>query len=108
MGAAYYVLKNTELSGASFTRAYQLRDRLTEKDRLNAEIVYYAEVTRDREKQYSSVLRFSQLFPRDVFGHHNLETAFLHLGQPDRAADEAAEAARLQPSSYYFGAAIEL
>jgi hypothetical protein len=30
-----------------------------------------------------------------------------HLGQPDRAADEAGEAARLQPSSYYFAAAAD-
>src|SRR5216683_559782 len=41
MGAAYNVLGNTELSEASYTRAYQLRDRLTEKDRLNTEINYY-------------------------------------------------------------------
>jgi eukaryotic-like serine/threonine-protein kinase len=107
MGVAYQFLGNPKLSEASYTRAYQLRDRLTEKDRLNVEINYYAFVIGDWEKEYSSVLRFLQLFPRDVFGHHNLGTAFFHLGQPDRAADEAAETARLQPGSYYFGAAIE-
>ena len=107
MGVAYYLLKNTELSEASYTRAYQLRDRLTEKDRLNAETNYYAEVIGDWEKTYSSTLRFLQIFPRDVFAHHNLASASMHLGQPDRAADEAAEAARLQPSSYYFGAAMQ-
>jgi DNA-binding winged helix-turn-helix (wHTH) protein/tetratricopeptide (TPR) repeat protein/tRNA A-37 threonylcarbamoyl transferase component Bud32 len=106
MGAAYGALGNPELSEASFTRAYQLRDRLTEKDRLNAEINYYAEVIGDWEKEYSSVLRFLELFPRDVYGHNNLAAAFSHLGQPDRAADESAETARLQPSSYYFGEAI--
>jgi serine/threonine protein kinase len=106
MGAAYYVLKNTELSEASYTRAYQLRDRLTEKDRLNAEIIYYG-VIGDWEKYYSSTLRFLQLFPRDVFAHNNLANASRRLGEPDRAADESAETARLQPSSYYFGAAIE-
>jgi len=107
MGAAYSFLPNPELSEASFARAYQLRDRLTEKDRLNAEITYYFHVTGEWEKAYSSTFRFLEIFPRDVYAHHNLGTAFLHLGQPDRAADEAAEAARLQPSSYYVGAAIE-
>jgi serine/threonine protein kinase/tetratricopeptide (TPR) repeat protein len=106
MGAAYRFLGNTELSDASFTRAYQLRDRLTEKDRLNAEIIYYAEVIGDWEKEYSSVLRFLQIFPRDVFAHNNLAAASRRLGEPDRAADESAETARLQPSSYYFGEAI--
>jgi DNA-binding winged helix-turn-helix (wHTH) protein/Flp pilus assembly protein TadD len=107
MGVAYIGLGNTELSEASYSRAYQLRDRLTEKDRLNAEIAYYGQVTEDWEKVYSSTLRFLQLFPRDVFAHHNLAVASRRLGEPDRAADESAEAARLQPSSYYFGEAIE-
>jgi len=107
MGAVYLFLGNTELSAASYTRAYQLRDRLTEKDRLNTEINYYGRVTGDWEKEYSSVLRFLEIFPRDVFAHANLRAAFVYLGQPDRAADEAVETARLQPSAYYFGSAIQ-
>ena len=102
MGAAYLFLGNTELSAASYTRAYQLRDRLTEKDRLNTEIDYYGRVTGDWEKEYSSVLRFLEIFPRDVLAHANLRAAFVYLGQPDRAADEAAETARLRPSCILF------
>jgi tetratricopeptide (TPR) repeat protein len=107
MGAAYLLLGNTELSAASYTHAYQLRDRFTEKNRLNSEIDYYGRVTGDWEKEYSSVLRFLEIFPRDVPGHANLRAAFVYLGQPDRAADEAAETARLRPSPYYFGSAIQ-
>jgi eukaryotic-like serine/threonine-protein kinase len=107
MGAAYLFLGNTESSAASYTRAYELRDRLTEKDRLNNEIDYYGWVTGDWEKEYSSVLRFLGIFSRDVLAHANLRAALVHLGQPDRAADEAAETARLRPSSYYFGSAIQ-
>ena len=107
MGAAYLFLGNTELSAASYGRAYQLRDRLTEKDRMSTEIDYYGRVTGDWEKEYSTVLRFLEIFPRDVLGHANLRAAFVHLGQPDRAADEAVETARLRPSSYYFGSAIQ-
>jgi DNA-binding winged helix-turn-helix (wHTH) protein len=107
MGAAYLFLGNTELSEASYTRAYELRDRLTEKDRFGAETTYYSNVNGDWEKEYSSVLHFLEIFPRDVFAHANLREAFVHLGQPDRAADEAAEVARLRPSPYYFGSAIQ-
>ena len=107
MGAAYLILGNTELSEASYTRAYQLRDRLTEKDRLGFEISYYSNVIGNWEKEYSSALRLLEIFPRDVFAHANLREAFVHLGRPDRAADEAAEVARLRPSAYYFGSAIQ-
>src|SRR5277367_2347968 len=107
IGAAYLFLGNVELSEASYTRAYQLRDRLTEKDRLHFEITYYSNVIGDWEKEYTSVLRLLEIFPRDVFAHANLREAFVHLGQPGRAADEAAEVARMRPSSYYFGSAIQ-
>jgi len=107
LGATYLFLGNAELSEAAYTRAYQLRDRLTEKGRLGAEINYYSTVIGDWEKEHSSALRFLEIFPRDVFAHSNLREAFAHLGQPDRAADEAAEVARLRPSAYYFGSAIQ-
>jgi len=107
MGAAYLFLGNTALSEAAYTRAYQLRDRLAERDRLGAEITYYSNVIGDWEKEYSSVLRFLEIFPRDVFAHANLREAYVHLGRPDQAADEAAEGARLRPSAYYFGSAIQ-
>jgi DNA-binding winged helix-turn-helix (wHTH) protein len=107
LGATHLFLGNTELSEAAYTRAYQLRDRLTEKGRLGAEINYFSTVIGDWDKEYSSALRFLEIFPRDAFGHVNLREAFVHLGQPDRAADEAAEVARLRPSAYYFGSAIQ-
>jgi len=107
MGATYLFRGNPELSAASYTRAYQLRDRLTERDRLSSEIDYYGWVTGDWEREYSSALLFLEIFPRNVLGHANLRAAFVHLGQPDRAADEAAETARLRPSPYYFGSAIQ-
>ncbi len=106
-GAGYLFLGNTELSEASYARAYQLRERMTERDRLGAEITYYSNVIGDWEREYASVLGLLEIFPRDVFAHANLREAFVHLGQPDRAADEAAEVARLRPSAYYFGCAIQ-
>jgi eukaryotic-like serine/threonine-protein kinase len=107
MGSAYLFLGNIELSSASYTRTYQLRGQLAEKNRLNAEVDYYGRVTGDWEKEYSSVLQLLGLFPRDVPAHTNLRAAYVYLGQPARAADEAAEIARLRPNAYYFGSAIQ-
>jgi eukaryotic-like serine/threonine-protein kinase len=107
MGATYLFLGKHDLSVASYTHAYELHDRLTERDRLNNEIDYYGRVTGDWEKEYSSALRFLEIFPRDILAHANLRAAYVYLGQPGRAADEAAETARLRPSSYYFASAIQ-
>jgi hypothetical protein len=106
-GAADLILGNTEASEAAYTRAYQLRDRLTERDRLNAEINYYSYVIGDWEKEYSSAMRLLQIFPTNMLARAQVRSGFAHLGQPGQAADEGAEIARLQPSPYYFGSAIQ-
>lgn len=107
MGATYLFLGKTDLGFTSYTRAYQLRDRLTERSRFGAEISYYTYVIGDIEREYRSALKWVELFPRDVSAHAALRNVFLRLGQPDRGADEAEEIARLRPSAYDFGAAIQ-
>jgi eukaryotic-like serine/threonine-protein kinase len=105
IGAANGALHQDDLAAASITRAYQLRDRMTEKARLNTDYLYYTAVTGELDKAYSVMLGLLELFPRDVFFHTNLADTLLRLGQLKRAADLQDEAARLEPSPFYFWAA---
>jgi DNA-binding winged helix-turn-helix (wHTH) protein/tetratricopeptide (TPR) repeat protein/tRNA A-37 threonylcarbamoyl transferase component Bud32 len=102
IGAANGALGHYDLRAASYTRAYRLRDRMTEKDRLNTDYLYCTHVTGELDKAYSILLRSLELFPRDVFFHTNLADTLLKLGQLKRAADVRDEAARLEPSPLYF------
>ena len=102
ISAANKVLGHYDLAAAALTRAYQLRDRMTEKDRLNVDYLFYSDVTGELDKAYSVLLRALQLFPRDVFFHHNLAYTLGRLGQPNRAAELEDETARLEPSTLYF------
>jgi len=108
IGAANEALRHYDLAAAAITRAYQLRDRMTEKDGLNAEYLYYDAVTGELDKAYSVLRRLLELFPRDVFFHTNLEDMLRRLGQLNRAADLADETARLAPSSLYFSWAADV
>ncbi len=102
IGVANGALRHYDLMKASYTRAYQLRDRMTEKDRLNVDYLYYVEVTGELDKAYVVLVRSLELFPRDVFFHNNLAYTLAKLGQVKRAADAADETARLEPSPLYF------
>jgi tetratricopeptide (TPR) repeat protein len=75
---------------------------MTEKDRLNIELLYYSTVTGELDKSYSVLLRALELFPRNVFFHTNLADTLFKLGQLKRAADAEDETARLGPSPLYF------
>jgi eukaryotic-like serine/threonine-protein kinase len=106
IGAANLELGNYDLGTASLTRAYQLCDRMTEKDRANT-IFLYTYVTGELDKAYSVLVRSLELFPRDVFFHTNLAATLRNLGQLKRAADLEDETARLEPSPLYFSWAAE-
>src|ERR1700690_4009607 len=102
IGAANFSLGHYDLTATAFASAYQLRDRMTEKDRLTAEYLYYNNVTGEMERAHSVLLRSLELFPRDVFFHSNLAFTLLKLGQLKHAADLQDETARLEPSPLYF------
>ena len=102
IGVANGILGNYDLRASSYTRAYQLRDRMTEKDRVNTEYLYYSDVTGELDKAYSVLVRALELFPRDVFFHNNLAFTLLKLGQLKRVADLQDETARLGAKSTLF------
>ncbi len=102
IGSAHGALGHYDLEAASFTRAYQLRDRMMERNRLNIELIYYSNVTGELDKAYSVLLRALELFPRDVYFHRNLANTLFQLGQLKRAADVEDETARLGPSPLHF------
>jgi tetratricopeptide (TPR) repeat protein len=75
---------------------------MTEPTRSEMEYLCYAWVTGEREKAYSVLLQSVQTFPRNVSARVNLSSCLAFLGQPDKADDEAREAARLQPSAFTY------
>jgi DNA-binding winged helix-turn-helix (wHTH) protein len=105
IGAANEALGRYDLMLASYARAYQLRDRMTEKDRLNVEYLYYYSATGELDKAYSVLVRSLELFPRDVFFHNNLAMTLRRLGHLKRMADVEDEMAGLGPSPLYFSLA---
>ncbi len=107
IGSAHGALGQHDLMVASFARAYQLRDRMTEKNRLNIELIYYSDVTGELDKAYSISLRALELYPRDVFFHRNLANTLIQLGQLSRAAAAEDEMARLGPSPIHFAFAAQ-
>jgi eukaryotic-like serine/threonine-protein kinase len=102
LAAAYRNMGEDNLAVSADTKAYELRARMTEPSRLETEFLYYAWVTGEREKALSVLSQLVQTFPRNVTARVNLASCLAFLGQPDKAADEAREAARLGPTTYNY------
>jgi eukaryotic-like serine/threonine-protein kinase len=81
-----------------FRKAYELRDRVSERERFYIEAHYQDYVTGDLEKARQVYELWAQTYPRDAVAHFNLSNIYLHLGQYDKALAQAGESLRLLPT----------
>jgi len=84
---------------ASIKKAYELRGRVSEREKLNIEVFYYSRFTGDMEKAAQVCEVWKQTYPRDVAPHVWLGNVYQILGRFEKALAECREAMRLQPNS---------
>ena len=81
-----------------FTRAFELRDRLTTPTRFQVETLYYGDGRNEWDKECRVGQEWVQAFPRDVIARINFSDCLQYLGRHDEELVQAREAARLLPS----------
>jgi eukaryotic-like serine/threonine-protein kinase len=108
IAAAQTALGDDASSVTAITKAYHLRDRLTDPVRSHAESLYYHIVTGEREKECAVLSKSVQRFPDDFIAHTNLLVCLLSIGQLDRALAEARESGRLYPSPFSYHSVVVL
>ena len=95
----YRNLGENELAAENTQKAYELRGRVSEREKLNIEAFYYHLVTADLEKACRAYELWGQTYPRDFIPPTNLSNLDWALGRYDKGLDEALEALRLEPTS---------
>jgi DNA-binding winged helix-turn-helix (wHTH) protein/tetratricopeptide (TPR) repeat protein len=96
LGMAFFSLSE-ERSLGYFRTAYDLRDRVSERERFYIEAHYHEYLTGDWERAREVYELWAQTYPRDDIAHLNLGNMYLHLGDYDKARVEAGESLRLLP-----------
>jgi eukaryotic-like serine/threonine-protein kinase len=85
---------------AEYTKkAYELRERVSERERFYIESSYLEFVSGDLEKARQASELWAQTYPRDDAPPRHLSLIYLDLGQYDKALAESREALRLEPAS---------
>jgi tetratricopeptide (TPR) repeat protein len=80
-------------------KAYELRDRVSERERLYITEKYYAYITGETDKVIETLQTWARLYPDDFIPHNNLSLNFKLLGRYDEALKEGLEAVRLSPNN---------
>jgi serine/threonine protein kinase/Flp pilus assembly protein TadD len=81
-------------------KAFALRDRVTELEKLRISDFYYVFVTGEMEKSIEVLALYKQTYPRDWRAYNNLSDRYTRIGQFEQAAEVAREGIRLNPNGF--------
>ncbi|HSA93862.1 MAG TPA: protein kinase [Terriglobales bacterium] len=98
LGTVYGNLGESDLSEIYRKKAFELRDRVSEQEKLYITAHYYASVTGELRKAMETYELWERLYPRDYTPSNNLSIFYLQLGQYDRAVEEARKANEVNPT----------
>jgi len=98
LGLLYDELGQSENAQEYLKRAFLLRDRVSEREKLYISVLYYDRVTGELEKVFETYQLWEQTYPRDSQPHVGLAFDYRLVGQFDNAIREAQEALRLDPN----------
>jgi serine/threonine protein kinase/tetratricopeptide (TPR) repeat protein len=99
----YSNLGQASLSADYAKRAYDLRDRVSEREKYRISALYFQNVTREAEKATEAYELWAKSYPRDMVPHTNLGFLYANLGQYDKAIAETEVSLRLEPTIASYG-----
>ncbi|MGA7920422.1 MAG: winged helix-turn-helix domain-containing protein [Candidatus Acidiferrales bacterium] len=101
LGASYMALEQPTLAIPNNRKAFELRNRVSEGERLYIEGMYYLNVTGELEKAVQVFREHAHVFPNDADAHGWLGFAYYALGQWDKSEAQCRESVRLNPDDGY-------
>jgi len=99
LGVDYFNLDETDQAAENVHKAYQLRDRVSQREKLGIEGIYYAVVERNFEAARNSYLLERQIYPRAWATLANLGVSYGYLGDYDRALASTQKALESAPGN---------
>ncbi len=101
LGIAYRNEGDSRGAADYIQRAFDLRDRASEREKFYISSHYYDTARDQLEKAVEIYEQWKQTYPRDTVPRDNLALAFQQMGQHEKAVANASEAVRLDPKDRY-------
>jgi len=99
LGTVHSNLGAVERSNDYTTKAFERRDRVSEREKFYISVRYYGKVTGELSKEKETLEQWIRVYPRDSTPYNYLSAAYANMGQYERAAEAAREEVRVGPSS---------
>jgi tetratricopeptide (TPR) repeat protein/predicted Ser/Thr protein kinase len=99
VGDIYYDLGEGDRARPYLTKAFQLREHASEREKLNIAGDYFLIGTRDLDKAAQTFQELSENYPKDDNVYVGLGVAYSKLGQFQKATEALRQAVRLSPNT---------
>jgi serine/threonine protein kinase/tetratricopeptide (TPR) repeat protein len=99
VGGDYYSLGELGRASEYFTKAFELREHASERERLVITASYYGNATGELEKAAQTYQEWIESYPRDYRAHLDLGIVYSDQGQYEKAEDAYRESLRLAPDN---------
>ena len=97
LGTSYAGINEMGLAIENYKKAYDLRDRVSERERLYIEAQYYAVVLGDVQKSSQVYMQWIHEYPKDVVCHENLAFNYGTIGLFEKALPETQTGLQMRP-----------
>ncbi|MBI3475367.1 MAG: protein kinase [Acidobacteria bacterium] len=103
LGGEYNALGQLGRAIQYYTRAFELRDHASEREKLSIDAAYYRNVTGELDKAAQTYQRQMDSYPRSSTAYNNLGLVTAQMGNYDKAAEITRHAIDLDPdvATYY-------
>jgi eukaryotic-like serine/threonine-protein kinase len=99
IAAIYRNHQEPERAAENIRKAYELREKVSERERFSIEAAYYWYGTGELEKAAAAYELWQQTYPRDIVPYNNAGVIYRQLGKLQEALQESNEALRLDPNA---------
>jgi tetratricopeptide (TPR) repeat protein len=99
LGISYSNLREPGRASENLRKAYDLRDKVSERERLRISANYYLLATGELEKAIQTYEIWAQTYPRSSEPFGNLGVDYTYLGQYEKGVAASLEDLRLNPGS---------
>ncbi len=101
LAAIYSNLGESDLCAEYARKAFELRERVSERERFYITSRYYGSITGEIDKYRETFDLWKQTYPRDYTPRNNLALLYRRTGEYDKAVEEAREALKLGPNENF-------
>ena len=98
LGVSYFNLNQPTLAAENTTKAYDLRDHTSAKEKLYITCHYHDLVTGDVDQTIAAYRMLRQTYPREESSYTNLNSAYTSIGRYEQALVEAQGALQVDPT----------